>query len=71
MANNEVAAGDTITARRANVVTTGTTAPSDPQTGDLWVDTTTDDGIVYVYTSVATWVPVSGTDGRIFFYDRW
>jgi hypothetical protein len=51
MPNTEVIAGQTVVPNHKNEITVGTTAPSTPIEGDLWVDTSVGGApVLKVYT---------------------
>lgn len=54
MANDEVAAGEAITAVKANGLTIGTTAPTTLSDGIVWIDTSMDPPTVKVYDNSAS-----------------
>lgn len=53
MANSKLAAGDPITASKLNEITIGTTEPTSPTAGWIWIDTSVTPGIIKVYTGSA------------------
>lgn len=56
MANTQVAGGDTILAAKSNEITVGTTAPSSPTTGWVWIDTSVTPKALKIWSGAA-WIP--------------
>lgn len=65
MPNSKVAAGQAVTSAKANEITIGTTAPSVPTLGWVWVDTSTTTPVLKVWNGSA-WV-AAGVDSLIYF----
>ena len=68
MANDEFSGGDSLTVTQLNRVTVGTTAPSSPVEGDVWVDTASSGDPVmkrYNGSSFEIWFPAfTGSTGQ-------
>lgn len=61
MANSQVAGGDAVTAAIENQVTVGTTAPTSPTTGWIWMDTSTSPPAAKTYDGSA-WQPMGAVN---------
>ena len=60
MANSELRSDQSISTQKANEITVGDTAPTNPQTGNIWLDTSEDPPDKKTYDGTS-WVPERDT----------